>query len=203
MAEIPHVFWSATKIQIDGWQLLFISCTFQTGTWTKDRAKNFTDQRDYNNRNYLVQEPITVMCRCRFARDVTTAMLEVKNKSISLLWELNSIFMWILLGKILLYWSPNMAAFWRGCKPRIGTSRHHRCRSCLRTWFLILTDLDAYIDPPTLGLSTIIKWQILIFLKEKKVVLIHLKLIFQRHTSGRSRLCLLPFWRTIVVTYSL
>jgi len=28
-----------------------------------------------------------------FARDVTAAMLVVKNKSISLLWELNSIFM--------------------------------------------------------------------------------------------------------------
>ena len=96
-----------------------------------------------------------------------------------------------------------MAAFWRGCKPRIGTSRHHRCRSCLRTWFLILTDLDAFIDPPSLGLSTIIKWQILIFLKEKKVVLIHLRLIFQSHTSGLSRPCPLPFWRMIVVTYSL
>ena len=30
---------------------------------------------------------------CWFARDVTAAMLVVKNKSISLLWELNSIFM--------------------------------------------------------------------------------------------------------------
>ena len=30
---------------------------------------------------------------CSFARDVTAAMLVVKNKSISLLWELNSIFM--------------------------------------------------------------------------------------------------------------
>ena len=30
---------------------------------------------------------------CWFARDVTTAMLVVKNKSISLFWELNSIFM--------------------------------------------------------------------------------------------------------------
>ena len=29
---------------------------------------------------------------CWFARDVTAAMLVVKNKSISLLWELNSIF---------------------------------------------------------------------------------------------------------------
>ena len=30
---------------------------------------------------------------CWFARDVTAAMLVVKNKSISVLWELNSIFM--------------------------------------------------------------------------------------------------------------
>ena len=30
---------------------------------------------------------------CWFAHDVTAAMLVVKNKSISLLWELNSIFM--------------------------------------------------------------------------------------------------------------
>ena len=130
-------------------------------------------------------------------------MLEAKNKSISLLRELNPIFMQILRGEILLYWSPNMAAFWPGCKLRISTSRHHHCRSCLRTWFLILTDLDAYIDPPSLGLSTIIKWQILIFLKEKKVVLNHLRLIVQKHTSGLSRPCPLPFWRMIVVTYSL
>ena len=39
-----------------------------------------------------------------FARDVTVAMLVVKNKSISLLWELNSIFMEILWEKTLLYW---------------------------------------------------------------------------------------------------
>ena len=40
---------------------------------------------------------------CWFARDVTAAMLVVKNKSISLLWELNSIFMKILREKVLLY----------------------------------------------------------------------------------------------------
>ena len=37
---------------------------------------------------------------CWFARDVTAAMLVVKNKSISLLWELNSIFMEILWEKL-------------------------------------------------------------------------------------------------------
>ena len=41
---------------------------------------------------------------CWFARDVTAAMLVVKNKSISLLWELKvSIFMQILQGNILLF----------------------------------------------------------------------------------------------------
>ena len=35
----------------------------------------------------------TCAFNCWFARDVTAAMLVVKNKSISLLWELNSIFM--------------------------------------------------------------------------------------------------------------
>ena len=34
-----------------------------------------------------------VFVNCWFARDVTAAMLVFKDKSISLLWELNSIFM--------------------------------------------------------------------------------------------------------------
>ena len=38
-----------------------------------------------------------------FACDVRAAILVVKNKIISLLWELNSIFMLILRKKILLY----------------------------------------------------------------------------------------------------
>ena len=42
-------------------------------------------------------------CTCWFTRDVTPAMLVVKNNSISLLWELNSIFTYILRKKILLY----------------------------------------------------------------------------------------------------
>ena len=40
---------------------------------------------------------------CWFARDVTAAMLVVKNKTVSLRWELNSIFMQILRNKIVLY----------------------------------------------------------------------------------------------------
>ena len=36
----------------------------------------------------------------------------------------------------------------------------------------------------------------------QSMAFIRLRLIFQRQTSGRSRQCLLPFWRTIVVTYS-
>ena len=46
---------------------------------------------------------------CRFARDVTAAMLLVKNKSISLLWEINSIFMYMFRKKLLygpLTWPP-------------------------------------------------------------------------------------------------
>ena len=40
---------------------------------------------------------------CWFASDVTAAMLVVKNKSISLRWEMNSILMQILQKNILLY----------------------------------------------------------------------------------------------------
>ena len=65
------------------------------------------------------------------------------------------------------------------------------------------TDLDAEIDRPSQELSTMTIWQILIFPEKTKVVLNHLRLIFPRQASGHSRLCLLPFWRTVVVTYSL
>ena len=58
------------------------------------------------------------------ASDVTAAMLVVKNKSISLLWELNSIFMKILREKILLYWPPTWLPFSRGCIPRIEKQLH-------------------------------------------------------------------------------
>ena len=50
-----------------------------------------------NTCHFVVTKRITlplILCYyCWFARDVTVAMLVVKNKSISLLWELNSIFM--------------------------------------------------------------------------------------------------------------
>ena len=55
----------------------------------------------------------------RFARNVTAAMLVVKNKSISLLWEINSIFRYIL-GKKIIVWTTNVAALSRGSKPRIS-----------------------------------------------------------------------------------
>ena len=56
---------------------------------------------------------------CWFARDVTAAMLVVKNKGISLLWELlyfhaNS------SRKYSFALAPNMAALLRGYKPRIN-----------------------------------------------------------------------------------
>ena len=66
------------------------------------------------------------------------------------------------------------------------------------------TDLDAEIDRPSQELSTMTIWQILIFpTPTQSMAFIRLRLILQRQTSGRSRLCLLPFWRTVVVTYSL
>lgn len=46
---------------------------------------------------------ITFFLYCWFARDVTAAMVVVKNKTVSLRWELNSIFMQILRNKIVLY----------------------------------------------------------------------------------------------------
>ena len=69
--------------------------------------------------DWLVQASVVQGWIALFARDVTAAMLVVKNKSISLLWELNPIFMKILRENILLFWPPNMAALSRGCKPRI------------------------------------------------------------------------------------
>ena len=54
-----------------------------------------------------------------FAHDVTAAMLVVKNKSISLLWELNSNFHLNSLRKNSIVLTPNMTALSRGCKPRI------------------------------------------------------------------------------------
>ena len=68
-------------------------------------------------KNIHVQNPIGILsllanpgltwsyCSCWFARDVMAAMLVIKNKSISLRWELN-IFMQILQEKSLLYWPP-------------------------------------------------------------------------------------------------
>ena len=46
------------------------------------------------NQSYKMSfSPVETRSREWFARDVTAAMLVVKNKSISLLWELNSVFM--------------------------------------------------------------------------------------------------------------
>ena len=62
-------------------------------------------------KNIHVQNPIGILsllanpgltwsyCSCWFARDVMAAMLVIKNKSISLRWELNAIFMQILQEK--------------------------------------------------------------------------------------------------------
>ena len=62
------------------------------------------NQRNSNlQRLAYLKKVCTSRSYCWFARDVTAAMLVVKNKSISLLWELNSIFMSILRGNILLF----------------------------------------------------------------------------------------------------
>ena len=68
------------------------------------------------------QLSVMISSNCWFERDVTAAMLAVKNKSIFLLWELNSIFMLILREKFDCITS-NMAALSRGCKPRIISKR--------------------------------------------------------------------------------
>ena len=69
---------------------------------------NLTSQREINSQSGILHiNEITTWVSCEYcwiARDVTSAMLVAKNKSISLLWELNSIFMQILRKKkILLY----------------------------------------------------------------------------------------------------
>ena len=52
---------------------------------------------------------------CWFSRDVMAAILVIKNKNISLVWELKSIFMFFEIIFILLI--TNMAAMSRGCRP--------------------------------------------------------------------------------------
>ena len=47
----------------------------------------------FSEKMHIIGSRVWPPINCWFARDVTAAMLVVKNKSISLLWELNSIFM--------------------------------------------------------------------------------------------------------------
>ena len=70
------------------------------------------------------------------ARDVAVVCWRSKTKSVSLLWELNSIFMYILRKKICCIdhqHNTNMTALWRGCKPRIrlGKTRMWKELECL------------------------------------------------------------------------
>ena len=69
-----------------------------------------------------------------FARDVTTAMLVVKNKSISLLWEVNSIFMKILRKSNFIVLTPNISTSSRGGKPRIASTGWDICESLIYSW---------------------------------------------------------------------
>ena len=71
---------------------------------------NLTSQREINSQSgilHINEITIWVSCGyCWFVRDVKATMLVVKNKSISLFWELNSIFRQILREKIISYWPP-------------------------------------------------------------------------------------------------
>ena len=64
----------------------------KTKTYSKRCHKN-VETCSFNVLLYQVFIFLHYPIYCSFARDVTAAMLVVKNKSISLLWELNSIFM--------------------------------------------------------------------------------------------------------------
>ena len=79
---------------------------------------------------------LTNINNCWFTRDVTVVCWWSRTKSISLLWELNSIFMYILRKKICCIdqqHNTNMAALSRGCKPRIrlGKTRMWKELECL------------------------------------------------------------------------
>ena len=49
-----------------------------------------------DQRTWILKSPQLILHNCRFASDVTAAMLGVKNKSVSLRWEMNSILIQIL-----------------------------------------------------------------------------------------------------------
>ena len=68
----------------------------------------------------ILQISMFVFPQLLAARNVTAAMLVVKNKIISLLWELNSIFKYILREKNYSLLTLNMAALSRGCKPKVA-----------------------------------------------------------------------------------
>ena len=70
---------------------------------------------------WISRESVLLVFYCWFARDVTAAMLlMVKNKSIPLVWEQNSTFMYIIQEKIYCV-DPQHGRLQlsRGCKPRI------------------------------------------------------------------------------------
>ena len=56
----------------------------------------------------------------RSTGDVMAAMLVVKNKNISFLWELNSIFMYTLWKKKMPLWPPTWPPCHVACKPRLN-----------------------------------------------------------------------------------
>ena len=72
--------------------------------------QNYVVLVHYHHENIVYQLLTCTYIYCWFARDAMAAMLVVKNKSISICCELNSIF--IVL-------TNNMTGMSRGCKPRI------------------------------------------------------------------------------------
>ena len=67
----------------------------------------FKEGNDHKHRCVQIDNSdISNVGNCWFACDVIAATLVVKNNSLSLLWELNSIFMQIMRKEIALYFPP-------------------------------------------------------------------------------------------------
>ena len=78
-----------------------------------------------------------------FARDVTAAMLVVKNKSISLRRELNSIFMYILREKNPIEFTANMSALsTKNCSCHIHLRWFGKCIFSKSPWWVIILQCE-------------------------------------------------------------
>ena len=87
---------------------------------------------------WISHESVLLVLYCWFACDVTAAMLMVKNKSISLVWEQNSLFMYIIQEKIYCIDSQHgRLQLSHGCKPRNYT---------WKTWWLSVPAASEHSD---------------------------------------------------------